>query len=115
MKLSIAMARADALRPNTISEEQKAAWVQALDAQLAEMMDVQAPEDGWPVDRELLMPAPHEEIYPLYLVSRIDYHNEEMDLYANDMLIYNAALAEAQAWWRRNHRPPYRGNWKVME
>ena len=114
MKLSIAMARADELRPSTASEEQKAAWVCELDAQLAEMMAVPVPENQWPQDRELLMPPPHEELYQLYLCCKLDYYNQEMDLYANDIQLYNAALAEAQAWWRRHHRPPDRRSWEVM-
>ena len=106
--------RADALRMNTVSEEQKAAWVCDLDGQLAEMFGVEPPKNNWPEDRVLLMPAPHEEIYQLYLICKIDYYNQEMKLYANDLAIYNAALAEAQAWYRRTHRPRCDGNWRVM-
>ena len=106
--------RADALRMNTITEEQKAAWVCDLDGQLAEMFGVAPPADNWPEDRKLLMPSPHEDIYQLYLICKIDYYNQEMKLYANDLAIYNAALAEAQAWYRRNHRPRCDGNWRVM-
>ena len=115
MKMAQAIARADELRPNALSEEQKAAWLQELDGQLAEMMEVNAPENTWPEeDRELLMGPPHEELYPLYLVSKIDYYNQESALYANDMAMYSQALAEATAWWRRNHKPRERKGWRVM-
>lgn len=114
MTVKEAVKRADALRMNTVSEEQKAAWVHDLDGQLAEMFGVVPPANNWPEDRELLMPSPHEEIYQLYLICKIDYYNQEMKLYANDLAIYNAALAEAQAWYRRNHRPRCDGNWRVM-
>lgn len=109
-----AIARADEIRPNTVSDEQKAAWVSDLDGQLAEMFGIEPPVDNWPEDRQLLMPAPHEEIYQLYLICKIDYYNQEMSLYANDINVYNSALAEAQAWYRRHHRPTCAGNWMVM-
>ena len=114
MYLKEAIKRADALRMNTVSDEQKAAWASDLDGQLAEMFGIEPPVNNWPDDRELLMPSPHEEIYQLYLICKIDYYNQEMNLYANDLAVYNAALAEAQAWYRRKHRPRSRGNWKVM-
>ena len=84
-------------------------------AALCHAMGIEPPANNWPEeDRELLMPAPHEEIYQLYLICKIDYYNQEMKLYANDLAIYNAALAEAQAWHRRHHRPTCAGNWRVM-
>ena len=114
MTVKEAMRRADALRMTTVSDEQKAAWVCDLDGQLAEMFGVETPANNWPEDRELLMTSPHEEIYQLYLICKIDYYNQEMKLYANDLAIYNTALAEAQAWYRRHNRPPSSGNWSVM-
>lgn len=123
MYLKEAIRRADALRLNTVSEEQKAAWLSDLDGQLAEMFGAEPqenkqaenepPKSEWPEDRELLMPPPHEELYQLYLVCKIDYHNQEMGLYANDLAIYNAALAEAQAWYRRHNQPACSGNWRT--
>ncbi len=98
--------RADALRLNTVSQEQKAAWVLDLDGQLAEMFGVAAPENRWPEqDAVLLLPAPHEEVYQLYLICKIDYYNQETALYGNDLAFYQAALAEAKAWYRRGHVP----------
>ena len=112
MTVKEAMKRADALRMNTVSDEQKAAWVSDLDGQLAEMFGIEPPVNNWPEeDRVLLMPSPHEEIYQLYLICKIDYYNQEMKLYVDQ---YNAALAEAQAWYRRHHRPTCAGNWRVM-
>ncbi len=114
MRVREAIRRADALRMNTIEDEQKAAWLFALDGQLAEMLGAEIPENRWPEeDAELLMPAPHEEVYQLYLVCKIDYYNQEMALYADDRAMYQEAMAEAQAWWRRQHRPKGWGAWRV--
>ena len=115
MTVRKAIKRADALRMNTLSDEQKAAWIYDLDGQLAEMFEQSPQENTWPeIDKELLMPAPHEEIYQLYLICKIDYYNQEMSLYANDLAFYDAALAEAKAWYRRHHRPFGNRNWRVM-
>lgn len=115
MTVKEAVKRADALRMNTVSDEQKAAWVLDLDGQLAEMFGVSVPKNEWPEkDAVLLMPDPHGEIYQLYLICKIDYYNQEMSLYANDLAVYDAALKEAQAWYRRGHRPKIRWKWQVM-
>ncbi len=113
MKIKEAIRRANNLRANTIEDEQKYAWASDLDGQIAEMMGRDAPVSDFPDDRELLMPPPYEEIYQLYLVAKIDYYNNEIDLYTNDLMVYEEALAEAKAWWRRSNKPPQRGNWNV--
>lgn len=115
MTVKEAIERADSLRLNSISDEQKAAWIIALDGQVAEMFHTEPPANNWPTeDRELLIPFPYDEVYQLYLICKIDYYNQDMKLYANDMEMYTAALAEAQAWYRRTHRQCGHRNWKVM-
>ena len=115
MTVREAIKRADRLRLNTLEEEQKAAWVMDLEGQLAEMFEVDPPDNEWPEkDVVLLMPPPYEEVYQLYLVCKIDYYNQEMELYENDLGFYQAQLSEAKAWYRRAHLPKCRGNWKVM-
>lgn len=114
MKILEAIMRADSLRPNTLREYQKYAWASDLDGQIAEMMGLDAPASTFPEDRELLMPPPYEEIYQLYLVAKIDYYNNEIDMYTNDLMVYEEMLAEAKAWWRRNNKPPHRGNWNLF-
>lgn len=113
MKIKTAISRADTLRPNTLDEEQKYAWLIELDGKLSESMGVDIPENPFPEDGDLLMPAPCDNIYELYLVAMIDYYNQETGLYANDMEMFNAALNEAKAWWIRHNRPEYAGNWRL--
>mgnify|MGYP006896011560 CR=1 FL=1 len=115
MTVKEAIRRADALRMNTAEADQKAAWLFELDGQLAELFGADLSENTWPEeDAAPLMPYPYDEIYQLYLICKIDYYNQEMELYANDRAVYEAALTEARAWWRRHHRPERTGNWKVM-
>lgn len=126
MTVNEAIARADNLRLNALDVEQKAEWLRGLEGQLTEMLENVSPapqkeeEKGWPwksvwpeEDPVLLLSGPYEEFYVLYLICKIDYYNQEMELYANDRAIYDGALGEAMAWWRRNHMPRKSGNWKV--
>lgn len=115
MKLKEAIKRADIFRPNALGDEQKAAWLHDLDGQLAEFFGKTAPENQFPqVDVELLTPPPYDEIYVLWLACKIDYYHQEMDLYANDSAIYEQALAEMRAWWRRGHVPACSAKWEGL-
>ena len=45
------------------------------------------PEDG---DKPLLVEAPYDGLYDLYLMSKVDFYNREADNYNNSALAYNA-------------------------
>lgn len=114
MWMKEAIRRADALRPNTISEEMKAGWVQELEGRLAPVRRAKDPEWVWPEDSELAMPAPYDLVYERYLCAMIDLANQETDLYANDAALFERTYADAIAWWNRTHEPRQYGNWRVM-
>lgn len=114
MELNKAISIANMLRPNDIADEKKAEWVMEVERGIAEMMCVEAPVNLYPEDMELLMPTPYDNIYELYLCAMIDFANQEGTLYQNDFMMYNSALAEAKAWYRRHNVPDYRGNWRTM-
>lgn len=125
MTVNECIAQAKEMRLNTMPDEAMEALLREWDGQLLEVMQLDAdsvereegswPDKGvWPgTDPELLLPAPHELVYVYYLVAQIDYSNQEYEQYMNDMALYNAAMKDAMAWWRRNHRPKDRGNWRV--
>lgn len=115
MTVTDTLSQADELRLNTISDEQKAAWVMGLDQQIGERIDMDSYVHSWPAgDGELLLPAPYDRVYVLYLCSQIDYYNNETALYGNDKAVYDEAMSEAMAWWRRQHCPDNTGNVQVM-
>jgi len=114
MKIRACIRQADELRPNTLSDETKAGYLYKLEAEIAEMMGVDIPENVWPEDAEMLMPAPHDDIYHLYLCAMIDSANQETNLYANDMQMANAAIQDAKAWYRRHNMPASKANWRTM-
>ena len=81
MKLKEAIRKANALRPNTIEEEQKVKWIAELECEYAEIMRVPLPDDGWAEqDPTLLMPYPKDDTCILYLLAKIDFAHEEMEL-----------------------------------
>jgi hypothetical protein len=115
MKMTIndVIAKADELRINTLSDEQKYTWVYELECVVREMTGDKIPLKNFPEDIELKMPVEHEDVYVKHLAAKIDYYNGEMKLYANDIEVYNDAMKEARAWWIRQHRPASSGRWVV--
>jgi hypothetical protein len=109
-----AIARADSLRLNTISDEQKYTWAYEFECAVAEMMGKPAPEKKFPEDITLMMPAAHEDVYVKYLVAKIDYYTMDGEIYANDMSVFEKAWDEARAWYIRNHGAKNMGNWRVF-
>ena len=105
MTVRNALAQADKLRPNAVEEGIKAGWLYSLDAELAESMQVPEPENHWPEDQELLMPEPGSQVYVHYLCAMIDWAQPDMEQYQIDQALYESARTQAQAWWRRTHRP----------
>ena len=119
MKIRPAIAYADGARPNMISEEIKVGWLYELEGEFAELMGIEPPENKWRdggADVEVLMPYPHDNVYGLYLCAMIDNYHQESAAYANDLVVANAAIDAAKAWWRRHNVPacPKQNFWKVM-
>ena len=115
MTINNAIAKANKLRPNTFTDEQKYNWLMVLEAQAAEMMEKETPKNTFSdMNIELLMPYPYDNIYPLYLAAIIDYYNQETALYQNDSVIFEEAKRDAFAWYRRNNMPKSSSGWKVM-
>lgn len=101
---------ADARRPNNVPKPDKIRKVWQFETEIAEMMETDFPE--WDLDTddpEMLIKAPHDEIYILYLLPYIDSQQEEMDLYQADAIIANQAITEFKALYRRSyqHTPRY--------
>ncbi|MBR3428982.1 MAG: hypothetical protein IKG87_02670 [Clostridia bacterium] len=107
MTISKAIQEADENRPNAFSNEKKVRWLSELDgtiaAELMRMSDedlVQFEYD--PVDdlnTELLVSFPHDKIYLLYLIAKIDELNGEYGRYANSSALYNMAYNDFAVWF----------------
>ena len=104
----------DTLKPNKYTQEQKIEWLKRIDGLLKEqVIDTHEGGEGVviedyssaPMDTELLVPAPYDEIYINYLAMKIDYANGEYKKYNNSAFIYNESLGEYRKWYNRTHMP----------
>lgn len=69
------------------------------------------PEDG---DMPLLVPAPYDRLYDLYLMAQIDFYNREYDNYNNSTIAFNAALDEWRQAYHRRHMPLEHGYYRHL-
>lgn len=101
--------RVDAVKPNTFDEEMKTAWLAQLDGMIQkivmqkdELIEYKYPED---MDRELLVPFPFEDIYVLWLSSKIDFQNQDYDEYNNSAEAFNNVFSDFKKAYIREHMP----------
>ena len=96
----------DSVKPNVYSEDDKYQWINTLEGMVSrEVMQEEAPACELPgdADRELLVGYPYEEIYSLYVMAMIDFHNREYANYNNVMLMFQERLDQFKAWYIRHH------------
>ena len=67
------------------------------------------PEDG---DKPLLVEAPYDGLYDLYLMSKVDFYNREYDQYNNTAAMFEERLGQYEAWYIRNNPSCDRVNFK---
>ena len=97
----------DKLKPNSYSEEDKFRWLSDLDGLVKRLViqddDVTPytyPED---MDKELLIPAPYDDVYGLFLEAKIDYYNREYANYNNSATMFEAQFSEFKKDYIRKH------------
>lgn len=98
----------DSLRPNPYSEEDKLRWINELDGMVQRLViqsdDIKQysyPED---MDTELLIQAPFENVYTLFLEAKIDYHNREYGNYNNSAMMFETQFSEYKKAYIREHK-----------
>lgn len=111
MKIYNALEQIKNLKPSQYSDEQLIGWLSNLDGQihhdLLSAYGVPAPQlpyDTTMMGRELLVPAPDDELYLSYLMAKIDLHNAEYERYNNNMMLFNAQLQSYFNTYTRSHR-----------
>ena len=116
MTVNDAIMAADKLRPNAYAEEEKVGWLSNLDGKIAlevqhrkEAVSYSYPKDN---DTVLQVSEPHSDIYPLYIVSMIDFYNKDTEEYFNSHQMSNAAYNVYAKWYIRNNMPPNSGGFK---
>lgn len=119
MKIIDAITRLDSLKANTYSRADKVEWLSRLDTMVkkqiidnhygAEQIAFTGYTNQTPEDTQLLVPAPHDEIYLRWMEAQIDYHNGEYAKYNNAILMFNADFEDYAAYYAREHKPVSRG------
>lgn len=124
MKLTEAIRRVDELKHNTYTSGEKIAWLSELDGmakttifdthfrnpgepeiKFSGYSEESMSEESWK-DPDLLIPAPWDKIYILWLQAQIDYYNGEYDRYANSATAFNAVLKDYENFYHRTHGMP---------
>lgn len=115
MTLIEAINRVDALKPNAYTQSEKIEWLSTLDGMVkrfvidthegGEGIVFKGYDDETPLDTELLVKAPYEDIYIAWLESKIDYHNGEYVKYNNSITRYNDIYQGYCNDYNRTHMP----------
>lgn len=105
--------RVDENKPNAFSTKTKMAWLATLEGKIAadvllmNIVEIRQLQYKYPDDLESepLVSFPHEDIYDLWLIARIDYENGEYSKYQNSMALYNEAFENFVMWFASTYEP----------
>ncbi len=113
MTINKLMTLVDDLTPNQYSAEHKLRWLN--EVELTVYLEIVMTHEGdrpetftpyTPADNSVLLaPDPYSRIYPLYLESRIHYHNAETAKYNDAAAAFQQAWDELRSWYNRTHAP----------
>lgn len=105
----------DATKPNGYDQIYKIQWLSHLDGRIKnEIIDIhEGGEDvsfnGYnadtPLDTELIVPHPYEDVYRYWLEAQIDYANGEFAKYNNSMSMFNEAYSAFYRYYHKTHIP----------
>lgn len=96
----------DEVKPNAFSNKVKVKWLEQLDGHIAaeelcmnpaDLRELRYSEDE--LDTELLVEAPYDDIYALWLEAKIDFANGEYNKYQNTMQLYNEHYGSFVVWF----------------
>ena len=113
MNIIEAINRIDSLKHNTYTESDKVAWLSELDSMVkVEIIDTHEGDvtfngyaDLTDTQTELLITAPYDKAYLLWMEAQIDYHNGEYDKYNNAMEMFQTAYEGFKNYYNRTHMP----------
>lgn len=115
MTIIEAINQIDAIKPNSFEQIEKIKWLSVLDGRVKkEIIDTHEDAEGvvfngysedTPLDTQLLIPAPYDEVYLLWLEARIDHANNEYGKYNNSSVMFNNSYMEFWRYYNRNHLP----------
>lgn len=99
--------KVDSLKPNAYADEMKVDWINRVEGLIQTEIHNVSLDDvisyDWAVDadRDLLVAHPYTEIYSYYLMAMIDFHNNDISGYQNDMTMFNSAFDEYAVYYKK--------------
>ena len=109
MTINTAIAEAMTLHPDTIPDAIKVRWLSELDGKIMcetmmrdDFTSYHFPEDA---EKELVVKAPYDNIYTLYIIAMSDFFSGEMDNYAASAALFDTAYTEFRKNYIRTHLP----------
>ena len=115
MTIIEAINSSDALKHNTYSQSDKVTWLSRLDWMVkrqiidthegAEEVAFNGYDTITPLETELLVPAPYDEVYLRWVEAQIDYHNGEYTKYNNSIDMFNTSYKAFADYYNRTHMP----------
>lgn len=106
MTMNAAIEYVDNIMPNVYKIDDKYEWLSRLDGRIAmEVLNIDPPMYELPkdADMELLVEHPYDDIYQLWLMAMIHFHNHEYDDYNNVVLMIQERFDSFKAWHLRTH------------
>lgn len=98
----------DRLRPNSYADEDKLRWINELDGMVQRLVfqsdtikQYSYPED---LETELLITAPYDDCYTLFLEAKIDYYNREYSNYNNTAVVFESHFNEYKKDYIRHNK-----------
>lgn len=115
MTLIEAINRLDSLKPNGYTQSEKVAWLSDLDGMIKnQVIDTHEGSDevvfkeytdDTPLDTELIVKSPYDDLYIHWMESKIDYANGEYVKYNNSITRYNDIYQAFANDYNRQHMP----------
>lgn len=115
MTIAEALSGIDARKRNVVPEPIKIEWLSELDGRV--YTDIISTHEGGEITelpkydvntlktQKLLIPAPYERVYLLWLEAQIDYQSGEINRYANAFSMFNSLFVEFTKYYHRTHMP----------
>ncbi len=92
-------------------QEMTLAWLCGLDRRIHQEIMLPRecappePEGPYTPDTELLVPAPYDDLYLLYIRAQNEFFRDQMDRGGNAFAMFNTAYERFAAWYIRTHGP----------
>lgn len=110
MKVSEAIERVKERKPNAYSDSMLLDWLNEIEARVqSDLMDT-TPEGVISYDierdmeRELLLPRPHDSLYLTFVIMMIEFNQQEYTAYNNSAELFNTQFADAQKYYNEKYK-----------